>query len=279
MASRIQTVREKASGSLEVAVSGGLLFCFDTVDAKLLGVEVSRHRGGEADGAPSKNIGGNEEKARGSALSLSLSPEAELEEEEVEALGRLDSLWHARFYAMQIAARAEQGSRQLYEKLIHRGFAAEIARAAVGWMADKGFIDDRRYVRLLLKAHSVKRGQGLNRVQQLAWPRIGLFESQKRLITEAFECVEDEDMADAVRKSAEQALRKGFKTSRAIGAARRLDPGADSLSGEESDDEGARSGGRKDLRGLLRAHLRRQGFPGHAIETYLESWEQHDISK
>jgi len=272
MASRIETVREKASGSLEVAVSGSLVFFMDSVDAKLLGVAIARVRG-SAGGNEGGNEGGIARGAEANAT-LALWPEAELSEEDVRVLAQLDSLRHARFYAAQIAARAEQGTRQMYEKLVHKGFAVEIARAAVSWMCEAGYIDDVRYVKMLLHAHSVKRGQGLSRVQQIAWQRVGLFESQKRIIAEAVGSVEAEDMAQAVRKSAEQMLK------RAARAAPR--PGKLSGLGGALEDAGLGEAPRAKqcgLRSALRAHLKRMGFPGQAIDTYLESLENEENEK
>lgn len=207
-------------------------------------------------------------------MTLRLWPETELSEEEVWTMTRLDALRRARFYAAQRAARAEQGTRQMYEKLVRKGFAAEIARAAVSWMCETGYIDDVRYVRMLLHAHSVKRGQGLSRVQQLAWQRVGLFESQKRIIAEAIGTVEEEDMVQAVRKSAEQILNRSRK------AAQRSQSVAERDGSQDDPHAGGEAGSmRRDLRSMLRAYLKRMGFPGHAIDTYLESWENDEIEK
>ncbi len=276
MVSRIEAVREKASGSLEVAVSGGLLFFVDAVDAKLLGVAIERVPGrargvengrwrDDEDGRARENEGGRASDVDAKAT-LTLWPEAELTEEQVGILAQLDALRHARFYAAQIAARAEQGTRQMYEKLVHKGFAAEIARAAVSWMCKVGYIDDVRYVRMLLQAHSVKRGQGLLRVQQIAWQRVGLFESQKRIMAEAVEGIEEDDMVQAVKKSAEQMLKR---TKKAIQRSRQVSEQKDSFDNPYAGEiPHVREG---NLRSMLRAHLTRMGFPGKAIDAYLES--------
>lgn len=252
MASRIETVREKASESLEVAVSGGLVFFFDDVDAKLLDIGIDR--GGRAEGENDSPV-------------LPLWPNAELSDEDVELLGQLDALKRARSYAMQIVARAEQGSRQMYEKLVHKGYAVEISRACVAWMCDAAYIDDARYVKMLFQVHCVKRGQGLARAQQLAWQRIGLFESQKRILAEAFGRIEEEEMTAAVTKCASQMLRRDAAKHRI---------------GSETDaarDDSVRKTPHGDVRSQLRAYLKRQGFPGYAIESYLESWENDENEK
>ncbi len=267
MASRIESVREKASGSLEVAVSGGLVFFIDAVDAGLLGVVLARSRGGAVEGGVRYNVSSGIRDTEANAT-LNLWPQAELSEEEVRVLERLDALRRARFYAVQIAARAEQGTRQMYEKLVHKGFAAEVARAAVSWMCESGYIDDVRYVRMLFMAHSVKRGQGLSRVQQIAWQRVGLFDNQKRIIAEAVGSIEKDDMAKAVRMSAEQILKRATK----------IDPRSRQEFKREGfvEDPGSSEvmpARRADIRSTLRAHLKRMGFPGPAIDTYLESLE------
>jgi SOS response regulatory protein OraA/RecX len=250
MALRIESVREKASGTLEVAISGGLLFHFDSTDAQLCGMRF--------DSSSCMLMLITDDGSR-----LEFTPKAEVENEMLESLRRLDQLHAARKVALGLVARAEQASIQLYEKLAKKGFSKEAARIAVQWMCENGYVDDRRYVRLLLQSHLVRRGQGPERLKAIAWPRIGLFENPRIIFAEAFSSIEEESLIEAMRRSAENVLKRGEIP---VGYRRAmLDDG------NEENPAAPLSHSRK--LAFLRSWFRHEGFPNYAIDRFLESWE------
>jgi len=270
MAMRIESVREKASGTLEVALSGGLLFSFDAKDAQLLGCSFDR-------GARTLVAAG--------ADPVALVRDGFLDEESVAALGRLVALHRARMDALSIVSRAEQASKQLYEKLVKRGYEPEIARTCLQWLCDERYVDDRRYVTLLLRSHLVRKGQGPDRVKTLAWPRIGLFENPRIILSEAFAALEDDSMQEAIRRNSANILRRSKNFSRGgrglgrglIRSPRRTQS-PPRMSADEPDavPQGMSFA---EKRSLLRAHLKNEGFPSKAIEEFLESWEDEADDK
>lgn len=248
MALRIESVREKASGTLEVALSGGLLFHFDSTDARLCGMRFDS----------SSRMLITEDGAR-----LEFALQAEVENEMLESLRRLDQVHAARKLAFGIVARAEQASIQLYEKLAKKGFSKEIARIAVQWMCENGYVDDRRYVRLLLQSHLVRRGQGPERLKVIALPRIGLFENPRIIFAEAFSSIEEESLLEAMRRSAENLLKRG-KTPASY---RRT------MLDYENEENPAAHLSRSRKLAFLRSWFRQEGFPNYAIDRFLESWD------
>jgi len=266
MAVRIESVREKASGTLEVALSGGLLFNFDDEDAQLLGY-VFDH------GARTLVAGGTSPAI--------LVRDASFDEDGLFALGRLDALHRARMDALSIVSRAEQASRQLYEKLLKKGHEPEIARTSLMWMCSERYVDDRRYVTLLLRSHMVRRGQGPDRVKTLAWPRIGLFESPHIILSDGFAALESDNLQDAIRRSSANILRrtKNFsRASRGLSRSARQARGSAGISGDEPE-IGPKTSSSAATRSLLRAFLRNEGFPPKAVEQFLESWEVEENDK
>jgi SOS response regulatory protein OraA/RecX len=226
MASRVEYVREKASGSLEVALSGGLQFSFDSIDAQLLGHRLEL------------------EKSRECILFVNTLEFQEgnlIEDDGVLVLKSLHAMHTARIYAMRIASNAEQGSRQLYEKLIKKGYSAELARRTVSWMHELGYVDDIRYIQLLFQAHCVRKGQGFNSIRKRAWTRIGLFNSTQSLFSEAFASIDKNDMMKAIVKCAQNLTKHDASMPR------------DALS----------------------ARLKQQGFPATAITSYFETIESN----
>jgi SOS response regulatory protein OraA/RecX len=266
MAMRIESVREKASGTLEVALSGGLLFSFDAKDAQLLGCSFDR-------GARTLVAAG--------ADPVALVRDGFLDEESVSALGRLVALHRARMDALSIVSRAEQASKQLYEKLVKRGYEPEIARTCLQWLCDERYVDDRRYVTLLLRSHLVRRGQGPDRVKTLAWPRIGLFENPRIILSEAFAALEDDSMQEAIRRNSANILRRSKNFSRGGRGLGRGYPWRTLRPAQASDEPDAVPQGMSfaEKRSLLRAHLKNEGFPSKAIEEFLESWEDEADDK
>jgi SOS response regulatory protein OraA/RecX len=228
MAMRIDSVRKKASGSLEVAVSGGLLFCFDEVDAQLL--ELSSNNS-------SLDVYSLTEHSEGESI----------DEEMILLLSRLSTLHRARNDALLLISRAEQASRQLYQKLIKKGYEPEIAQICIRWICSEHYVDDRRYVRMLFQSHCVKRGQGPTRIQALAWPRIGLFENPQTILADSMASIPESDFMEAIKKNVESLLRKPSTFSRL---------NLNTIS---------------EKRSFLRSFLRRQGFPYQSVETFIET--------
>lgn len=248
MALRIASVHEKASGTLEIALSGGLLFHFDSTDAQLCSMRYD---------SSTKMLITED----GSKLEFAL--QAEVENEMLESLRRLDQMHAARKSALRIVARAEQASIQLYEKLTKKGFSKEIARVAVQWMCANGYVDDRRYVRLLLQSHLVRRGQGPERLKAIAWPRIGLFENPRNIFAEALSSIDEEGLMEAMRRSAENFFKRG---SAAFGYRR-------TMLEYENEVKPAGQLSRSRRLAFLRSWFRQEGFPNNAIDRFLETWD------
>jgi len=266
MAMRIESVREKASGTLEVAVSGGLMFNFDAKDVQMLGC--SFDRGTRTLMAADRTV-------------VTLVGDESFDEGAVSVLDRLNALHKARKDALSIVSRAEQASKQLYEKLLKRGYEPEIARTCLLWMCTERYVDDRRYVTLLLQSHLVRRGQGPDRIKTIAWPRVGLFENPKLILADGFAALEEDSMQEAIRKSTANILRRTKTFSRASrGDNRSLyrTQNAAGMSGDDSEIE-PKSLSFAERRSLLRAHLRNEGFPSKSVEKFLESWEIEENGK
>jgi len=266
MAVRIESVREKASGTLEVALSGGLLFHFDAKDAELLGYLFNQ---GVQQGIWTLALA--EE-----ASPVTLMAEETLDEEAVSALGRLDALHRARKDALSVLSRAEQGSKQLYAKLLNKGYEPAISHSCLRWLCDQRCVDDRRYVAMLLRSHMVRKGQGPDRIKALAWPRIGLFEDPATILADGFASLAEDEMQEAIRRSCVALLRRtqrGSRGGRRIGRRWRRPHDLPQALGSEPDAEPHLLSFSEQC-SLLRAHLKHEGFPSHAVEVFLESWEK-----
>ncbi|NLH89248.1 MAG: hypothetical protein GX469_02855 [Treponema sp.] len=277
MAKRIDSVRKKASGSLEVAVSGGFVFCFDEVDAQLLDYSLKTHPSDLPFSgkyfldvhSPAEHsvdalarhssavhlIAADSIEFSESAIaghygpkSILLFQDESIDEDSLLLLGRLNDLHRARSDALLIVSHNEQASRQLYLKLLKRGYEPEIANTCVRWTCAEHYVDDRRYVRMLFKLHCFKKGQGPTRMQALAWPRIGLFESPQTILADGMAAIPEDDLMEAIKKNIESYQRKPSTFSR-------LDLNSNS----------------SEKRTFLRSFLRRQGFPYQSIERFLET--------
>ena len=74
-----------------------------------------------------------------------------------------DSRGNALKYAFRLLGYRDRSEKEMYEKLIRKGFSEKVALEAVGYLNDKGFIDDRRFAEILKRdavdrKHLGKRG-------------------------------------------------------------------------------------------------------------------------
>lgn len=74
-----------------------------------------------------------------------------------------DSRGNALKYAFRLLDYRDRSEKEIYEKLISKGFSERVALEAVDYLKDKGFIDDRRFAEILRKdavsrKHLGKRG-------------------------------------------------------------------------------------------------------------------------
>jgi len=67
---------------------------------------------------------------------------------------------------------------------------------------------------MLFKLHCVKKGQGPTRMQALAWPRIGLFESPQTILADGMAAIPEDDLMEAIKKNIESYQRKPSTFSR-----------------------------------------------------------------
>lgn len=62
-----------------------------------------------------------------------------------------DSLENALRYAFRLLGYRDRSEKEMYEKLIQKGFSENIAGKTIDYLKDKGFIDDKRFAELLRK--------------------------------------------------------------------------------------------------------------------------------
>lgn len=223
MSWRIASVESRASETLAMALSGGLVFVFDSTDCSL-----------------------NDPPLSFQTLACQLQPGAILDESAFAMLQKLDALHQARQTALALIARMEQGSRQLHDKLLARGIEPQAAHAAVAWALRKGFLDDVRYARMVLRDRCIRKGQGVRAAANVIHQRTGLLESPRNILQQALASFDDEMWYEACRAS-EARLKKKLAQKHA----------------QETVGQTYRQ--------LLVHWLRDQGFPPYAISRYSEN--------
>lgn len=62
-----------------------------------------------------------------------------------------DSHSNALKYAFRLLGYRDRSEKEMYEKLIRKGFSEKVALETVDYLKDKGFIDDRRLAEILKK--------------------------------------------------------------------------------------------------------------------------------
>lgn len=232
-----------------MALSGGLSFCFDATDARLCGLTLeasSTDIAGTADASGAQHDPGAASRflAMPERKRIPLALGQPLDDDVASLLSQMDQVHRAKTIALSLAARAEQGSRQLHEKLVQRGFEPQTARLVIAWMCEKRYIDDRRYANLMIRAHMVRKGQALARIKALLWPRIGLFETPRQILDDVLRELDPDTCMNAMRRSADTFIRKA---------------GPDS----------------PHLESRLRAWLKKEEFPTSAIDRFMSEWRDH----
>ena len=76
--------------------------------------------------------------------------------------GDLKQVRHA---AMGLLARREHGRQELYHKLCHKGYSAELCEQAVDELQAEGLLSDQRYAASYIRARA-ERGYGSERIRQ-----------------------------------------------------------------------------------------------------------------
>ncbi|GER94371.1 regulatory protein RecX [hot springs metagenome] len=62
-----------------------------------------------------------------------------------------DSTINAIKYAFRLLGYRDRSEKEMYERLIQKGFSEKITLEAIDYLSDKGFIDDRRFAEVLRK--------------------------------------------------------------------------------------------------------------------------------
>ena len=88
-----------------------------------------------------------------------------LEERELEALRSSAALALCKNRGMELLSYRPMSARELRDKLVQKGEAAENAQAAVDWLQTRGFLNDERYAGMVAR-HYAGKGYGAGRIRQ-----------------------------------------------------------------------------------------------------------------
>jgi regulatory protein len=102
-------------------------------------------------------------------LSAAIATQADLRKDELlseerqSALLRSDEPYRAREVALDVLARRELCSGEVATRLLRAGISEGVASATIGWLEERGYVDDRRFV-VAYAADRVKAGWGRRRI-------------------------------------------------------------------------------------------------------------------
>ena len=101
----------------------------------------------------------------GLAAELRLCAGKVLEEQELKALRSSAALALCKNRGMELLSYRPMSAKELRDKLVQKGEAAENAEAAVDWLQSRGFLDDERYAGMVVR-HYAGKGYGTGRIRQ-----------------------------------------------------------------------------------------------------------------
>ncbi len=99
------------------------------------------------------------------AAELRLYAGKALEERELEALRSSAALALCKNRGMELLSYRPMSAKELRDKLVQKGEAAENAEAAVDWLQSRGFLNDERYAGMVVR-HYAGKGYGAGRICQ-----------------------------------------------------------------------------------------------------------------
>lgn len=119
---------------------------------------------------------------------FNLYSDRELTEEELRRIREMAGAVSAKMRAVRIISASSVSARDLERRLCRKGERQEDAKAAVQWMQDLSFVDDRNTARQIVR-RGLSKGYGKNRLRQM------LYEKQipKELWDEVLEDLPDPD--------------------------------------------------------------------------------------
>ena len=99
------------------------------------------------------------------AAELRLYAGKALEERELETLRSSAALALCKNRGMELLSYRPMSAKELRDKLVQKGEAAENAEAAVDWLQSRGFLNDERYAGMVVR-HYAGKGYGAGRIRQ-----------------------------------------------------------------------------------------------------------------
>ena len=89
----------------------------------------------------------------------------ELDEEALAAFRAASSLEHTKNRAAELLSLRPMSCKELYDKLVQKGEPEQNAAAAVAWLLENRFLDDRSYAGMVVRHYAAK-GYGPGRIRQ-----------------------------------------------------------------------------------------------------------------
>lgn len=71
-----------------------------------------------------------------------------------------DSIEKALIYSYKLLNHRDRSKKELYERLIKKGFSDKVSLEAIAHLEEKGFIDDERFAKLLMRDASIRKYLG-----------------------------------------------------------------------------------------------------------------------
>jgi regulatory protein len=157
----------------------------------------------------------------------------ELDEEALAAFRAASSLERTKNRAAELLSLRPMSCKELYDKLVQKGEPEQNAAAAVAWLLENRFLDDRNYAGMVVRHYAAK-GYGPGRIRNELFRR-GV---PRELWEEALEELPEQDDEidrllrkklrgdvsdrDALRKATDYLYRRGFKHEDIRAAVERL---------------------------------------------------------
>ena len=88
----------------------------------------------------------------------------ELETESFDEFAAESARALAREHALEILSRRAMSEKELKQKLMEKGYDASLAEYCTGWLADRHYLNDEEYARLLVR-HYTSKGYGPGRIR------------------------------------------------------------------------------------------------------------------
>lgn len=184
---------------------------------------------------------------------------------ELAALERDDEAWRARDSALRLLAHRARATQELRDRLLRKGFAADIVEACLERLGERGYLDDRAFAESFVRERVRLRPRGRARLLQEL--------RAHGVARDAAEAAVDAVFAEASMSDAALALAAARDWARRHPAGRHDTggrQGGGARSGRGGTGDAARDA-RARRRRRLYAHLRRRGFGGDAVKSAVDA--------